>query len=81
MKQKDLVHPVLRIDRTLQSRGNALRQIHTDFYADSKIKFSLDLCIELYLQLYLQLVLDLVDMEKSPHPTNVQRMVNLILLY
>ena len=52
-----------------------------DFYADSKIKFSLDLCIELYLQLYLQLVLDLVDMEKSPHPTNVQRMVNLILLY
>ena len=47
-----------------------MRQIHTDFYADSKIKFSLDLCIELYLQLYLQLVLDLVDMEKSPDPSN-----------
>lgn len=56
-----------------------MRQIHTDFYADSKIKFSLDLCIELYLQLYLQSALDIVDMEKSPH--RIQQMVNLILLY
>ena len=58
-----------------------MRETDSYFYADSKIKFSLDLCIELYLQLYLQLVLDLVDMEKSSHPTNVQRTVNLILLY
>ena len=33
-----------------------MRETDSYFYADSKIKFSLDLCIELYLQLVLDLV-------------------------
>ena len=45
MIQKDLVHP--DVELTGSFRGYAMGQIHTEFYADSKIKFSLDGPIDL----------------------------------
>ena len=74
MIQKDPVHPDGEL--TGSFRGYVMGQIHTEFYADSKIKFSLDL----YRIISTIGPVDLVDMDRSPHLANVQMMVSLILL-